>query len=77
MNPASKPDTAGEPPTATTAGWRQVAATMCWGLLMIGKKDTWERDGATLTLRQVLLGAAVMTVLVIAVLLLLVRFATA
>ena len=57
------------------AGWRQVMATMFWGLLMIGKKGTWERDGATVTLQQVIVGALVMTLLVIAILVLLVRFA--
>ncbi len=50
-------------------------ATMFWGLLMIGKKGTWERDGATVTLPQVIVGALVMTLLVIAILVLLVRFA--
>ena len=63
------------PPAPRKAGWRQVMATMFWGLLMIGKKGTWERDGATLTRWQVLTGALLMTVFVIAVLLLLVRFA--
>jgi hypothetical protein len=58
------------------AGWRQVMATMFWGLLMIGKKGTWERDGATLTRWQILAGALLMTALVVAVLLLLVRLAT-
>jgi Protein of unknown function (DUF2970) len=77
MNEASKSAQAGHPPAAKKAGLRQVVATMFWGLLMIGKKGTWERDGATLTLRQVVLGAAVMTVLVIAILLLLVRYAVA
>ena len=51
-------------------------ATMVWGLLMIGKKGTWERDGATVTLRQVVLGALVMTIVVIGILLLLVRLVT-
>ena len=76
MNGASKPSPA-DPPVAKKAGLRQVIATLFWGLLMIGKKGTWERDGVTVTLRQVVLGAAVMTVVVIALLLLLVRFAIA
>ena len=63
------------PRPARKAGIRQVAATMLWGLCMIGKKDTWERDGATVTLPQVVIGAAVATVVVISILLLLVRFA--
>ncbi len=48
---------------------------MFWGLCMIGKKGTWERDGATLTPLQVVVGALVTTVVVIGVLLLLVRIA--
>lgn len=65
-----------EPATAgKKAGWGQVMATMFWGLMMIGKKGTWERDGATLSMRQVIVGALIMTVIVIAILLLLVKFA--
>lgn len=75
MNEASNPGPDNSPPAAKKAGLRQVMATMFWGLLMIGKKGTWERDGATVTLRQVVLGALIMTLLVIAILLLLVRFA--
>lgn len=48
---------------------------MFWGLMMIGKKGTWERDGATLSMRQVIVGALIMTAIVIAILLLLVKFA--
>lgn len=62
-------------PPAKKAGVAQVMATMFWGLLMIGRKGTWERDGATLTLRQVIIGALVMTVIVIGLLLLLVQLA--
>ena len=48
-----KPDKSPEQPvTGKKAGWRQVMATMFWGLMMIGKKGTWERDGATLSMRQ-------------------------
>lgn len=67
------------PPAARPrkAGLRQVAATLFWGLLMIGKKGTWERDGATVTLAQMVVGGLLMGALVIAVLLLLVKFATA
>ncbi|MCW5576127.1 MAG: DUF2970 domain-containing protein [Burkholderiales bacterium] len=68
------PDT--PPPAPRKAGWGQVMATMFWGLLMIGKKGTWERDGATLGWWQILAGALLMTALVIVVLLLLVHFAT-
>lgn len=68
-----KPET---PPVAgKKAGWRQVMATMFWGLMMIGKKGTWERDGATLSMGQVIVGALIMTAIVIGTLLLLVKFA--
>ena len=71
-----KPDKPPEPAvTAKKAGWRQVMATMIWGLMMIGKKGTWERDGATLSMGQVVVGALIMTVIVIGILILLVKFA--
>jgi hypothetical protein len=74
-------DPCGSAPKAPTcaprkAGWQQVMATMFWGLLMIGRKGTWERDGATLSRWQILIGALLMTAVVITVLLLLVRLAT-
>jgi hypothetical protein len=50
---------------------------MFWALCMIGKKGTWERDGATLSMRQVITGALVMTAIVVGLLLLLVKFAVA
>lgn len=65
------------PPAPAKAGLRQVIATMFWGLCMIGRKGTWERDGATLTPGQVIIGALVTTLVVIGVLLLLVRMAVA
>ena len=50
------------------ASLRQVAATMLWGLLMIGRKGTWERDGAIVSLKQVVIGAIIAGVLVVAAL---------
>lgn len=50
---------------------------MFWGLCMIGRKGTWERDGATLTPAQIVVGALIMTLVVIGILVLLVRFAVA
>ena len=44
---------------------RQVAATMFWGLLMIGRKGTWERDGAIVSMKQVVIGAIIAGVLVV------------
>lgn len=77
MKPANQQTPDDHSPVIKKAGLRQVMATMFWGLCMIGKKGTWERDGATVTLIQVVLGAAVMTLLVIGLLLLLVRIAIA
>jgi len=53
----------------------QVAATMFWALFMIGKKGTWERDGATITLAQAIVGAVVAGLIVILILVSLVYFA--
>ena len=47
------------------AGFFQVAATIFWGLFMIGRKGTWDRDGAIVSLGQVIVGAAVGGVLVV------------
>ena len=58
------------------ASIRQVAATIFFALLMIGRKDTWEKDGATVTLFQVVVGALVGFVVIVALLVLLVRLAT-
>jgi hypothetical protein len=60
---------------AKKAGLLQVAATMFWGLFMIGKKGTWEKEGATMTPRQVIVGGIVTAIVVVVVLVLLVRLA--
>lgn len=75
MTPDIPPPEPAAPPKK--AGLAQVIATMFWALCMIGKKGTWERDGATLTMGQVIAGALVMTVVVIGLLILLVQFAVA
>ena len=48
---------------------------MFWALLMIGKKGTWERDGARVTLGQAVAGGLIMGVLVVLALIGLVRLA--
>ena len=53
----------------------QVAATMFWGMCMIGKKGTWERDGAKISLPQVIIGALIAGCVVVALLLVLAKFA--
>ena len=62
-------------PAARKASLGQVAATMFWGLLMIGKRGTWERNGVTITLKQAVIGALVAGCVVVFVLVLLVRLA--
>lgn len=66
-----------ESPPPAKASMVQVAATMFWGLCMIGKRGTWERNGATITLRQAIIGAVIAGCVVVAILVLLVRFAVA
>ena len=48
---------------------------MFWGLCMIGKKGTWERDGVKISMKQVIAGAVIAGCVVVAVLTLLVKFA--
>jgi hypothetical protein len=57
------------------AGLLQVAKTLFFGLLMIGKKATWEKDGdgARMTPGQIVAGAVIGGVLLVAALLVLVR----
>ncbi len=63
-------------PPKKKASLGQVAATILFGLLMVGRKDTWHRDGATVTFAQVVVGAFVGLAVVIVALALLVVFAT-
>ena len=58
------------------ASIRQVAATIFFALIAIGKKNTWQKDGATVTLFQVVLGALIGFALLLAVLITLVTLAT-
>ena len=69
---------AGDPgaPARKKASLGQVAATILFGLLMVGRKDTWHKDGATVSFAQVVIGAFVGLAVVIAVLVALVLFAT-
>jgi hypothetical protein len=53
----------------------QVAATMFWGMCMIGKKGTWERDGVKITLPQAIAGAVIAGLIVVFILVMLVRLA--
>jgi hypothetical protein len=69
--PLRRPEQA---PPPKKAGVLQVAATMFWGLCMIGKKDTWEKDGVTVTPLQVVIGGIVTGVVIILALMTLVYF---
>ena len=62
---------------ARKAGLLQVAKTLFFGLLMIGKKATWEKggDGARMTPGQIVVGAVIGGILLVAALLALVRAA--
>lgn len=69
-------DRAAAPAPPKKAGLRQVASTIFFGVLMVGRKDTWHKDGATVTFAQVVVGAFVGLAVLIVVLVALVRFAT-
>lgn len=57
------------------AGLLQVAKTVFFGLLMVGKKETWEKDGdgARMTPGQIVGGAIVGGMVVVAALIAIVR----
>jgi hypothetical protein len=54
----------------------QVAATIFFGLFAIGKKNTWQKDGATVTLFQVVVGAIIGFAVVLAILITIVTLVT-
>lgn len=56
------------------AGLGQVIATMAWGMLMVGRKGTWERDGAVLSAKQAVIGMVVTGIIVVTALVLLARW---
>jgi hypothetical protein len=57
---------ADRPPRAAKASVAQVAATIFFGLIAIGKRNTWEKDGVTVTPLQVVVGAFVGLIVVLA-----------
>lgn len=71
MRCMSRPET---PKKRASVG--QVAATMFFALIAIGKRNTWHRDGATVTFFQVVVGAFVGLAIILAALVLLVLLAT-
>ncbi|MGQ0511875.1 MAG: hypothetical protein ACT4P9_14830 [Betaproteobacteria bacterium] len=72
-----KPDTEARP--ERKAGLLQVAKTMFFVLLMIGKKETWEKggDAARMTPGQLVAGAVIGGIVVIAALVALVQIVLA
>jgi hypothetical protein len=58
------------------ASIRQVAATIFFALFAIGKKNTWHKDGATVTLFQIVVGALIGFVVVVGLLIALVSLVT-
>ncbi len=75
MNPEDVKDAGQADQPSKKAGLLQVAATIFWGLFMIGRKGTWEKDGAVVSLPQVVIGAVIGGVIVVLILLGLVRLA--
>jgi len=68
-----EPSSPGKP---KKAGPLQVAATIFWALFAIGKKNTWSKNGATVTPAQIVVGAFIGLFILIALLVLLVNFVT-
>jgi hypothetical protein len=62
--------------TKKRAGIRQVAATIFFALFAIGKKNTWQKDGATVTMTQIIVGAIIGFAILLAILIGLVTLAT-
>ena len=74
--PEERTPDAAEGRTPRKAGPLQVAATMFWGLFAIGRKGTWQKEGATITLFQAVVGALAGMVVIVALLIALVLLAT-
>jgi hypothetical protein len=53
----------------------QVASTMFWCLCMIGRKNTWERDGVKISIGQAVIGGVIAAIVIVSGLLLLARWA--
>jgi len=58
------------------ASIRQVAATIFFALFAIGRKNTWQKDGATVTLFQIVVGALIGFAIVLAILITIVTLVT-
>ena len=65
------------PPRPRRVGVLAVARTVFFGLLMIGKRETWETDGigAQMTPGQIVIGALVGGLVLVGLLVLIVRIA--
>lgn len=72
QHPPQRQGNSTQPPKKASLG--QVASTLFWGLCMIGKRGTWERDGVTPSMKQVLIGAVIAACVLVGALLLLVHF---
>lgn len=75
-----KPETGNDPDPPSRpnrVGWFAVAKLIFSGMVMIGKKETWEADGvgAQMTPRQIVVGAVAGGLVLAVVLFLLVRIA--
>jgi hypothetical protein len=63
-------------PPSKKAGIGPVVATMFFALIAIGRKNTWQKDGATVTFAQVVVGAFAGLVMLVVGLAALVYFVT-
>jgi hypothetical protein len=63
-------------PPERKAGLLQVFVTIFCALFAIGKKNTWQKDGATVSLAQIVVGAFVGMAVLVALLIWLVGFVT-
>ena len=73
MIPPESPTDPDKEPTLRRAGPLQVAKTLIFGLFAIGMKGTWNRDGVKVTPAQIVVGAVMGGIVLVASLLLLVR----
>ena len=53
----------------------QVASTLFWCLCMIGRKNTWERNGVKISIGQAVIGGVIAAIVIVSGLLLLAHWA--
>ncbi|MBX9903110.1 MAG: DUF2970 domain-containing protein [Burkholderiales bacterium] len=63
-------------PSTRRASIFQVFATMFCGIFAIGAKGTWQKDGATITITQVIIAAAITLIVLVLGLVAIVKLVT-